>query len=113
MWTVKRVYDSAGKDDGYRVLVDRLWPRGLSKARARVDLWLRDIAPTDALRKWFAHDPVKWAEFQKRYRAELRKNKDAVSRLRRLQKGHGKVTLLFAAHDADHNQAVVLRAFLK
>lgn len=113
MWMVKRIYDPPDKKDGYRVLVDRLWPRGLSKRKAALDLWLRDIAPSDALRKWFAHDARKWPEFQRRYRAELRKNKSVVADLRRLKKEHGRVTLLFSAHDAEHNQAVALGAFLR
>jgi uncharacterized protein YeaO (DUF488 family) len=113
MWQIKRAYDSAEKSDGYRVLVDRLWPRGLSKAKAHVDLWLRDIAPSTELRQWFAHDPAKWNEFQKRYRTELKKNKNAVTALRKVEKEHGRVTLLFSAHDAEHNQAVALLAFLK
>lgn len=108
---IKRVYDAPDADDGYRVLVDRLWPRGLSKDAAKVDLWLKEIAPSDALRKWFAHDPEKWQEFQKRYVAELQQNDAALDAVRaELRKRH--VTLLYAAKDEAHNNAVVLRSYL-
>jgi len=105
---LKRVYDSASKDDGRRVLVDRLWPRGLTRTRAAVDLWLKEIAPSTELRKWFGHDPGKWPEFQKRYVAELESNPEAVGRLREELKS-GKVTLVFAAKDEEHNEAVVIK----
>jgi uncharacterized protein YeaO (DUF488 family) len=110
-WTVviklKRVYDQPSPDDGLRILVERLWPRGLTKKRAAVDLWLKDVAPSPELRKWFAHDPAKWAEFQRRYRAELRRNKDAVKLLKEKIKA-GTVTFLYAARDEERNSAVVL-----
>jgi uncharacterized protein YeaO (DUF488 family) len=93
------------------VLVDRLWPRGLSKDEAKLDLWLKDIAPSDALRKWFGHDPRRWTEFQKRYRDELKDKGDAVSELKGLL-AEGKVTLLYGAHDEEHNNAVALAAWL-
>ncbi|MBX3112334.1 MAG: DUF488 domain-containing protein [Fimbriimonadaceae bacterium] len=111
MLKLKRVYDPPGPDDGVRVLVDRLWPRGVSKERAALDLWLKDIAPSDGLRRWFAHDLAKWPEFQERYRLELQANDEAVSRLRDLASGQT-VTLLFGARDEEHNEAVVLRGFL-
>lgn len=109
---IKRVYEPRSEQDGKRILVDRLWPRGLSKEKAGVDLWLKDIAPTTELRKWFAHDPARWTEFQKRYRVELKKNAGPVAILKRETK-HGPATLLFAAKDEEHNEAVVLQSVLK
>ncbi|TPI54991.1 DUF488 domain-containing protein [Mesorhizobium sp. B3-1-3] len=109
---VKRVYEPPAKADGQRVLVDRIWPRGVSKKDAELTLWLKDIAPSDALRKWFGHEPERWAEFQKRYRAELDANGDAVAELRALL-GRGKVTLLYGAHDEAHNNAVALAGYLE
>src|SRR5215467_11287808 len=106
MFVAKRVYEPVAKDDGFRVLVDRLWPRGLTKAKARVDLWLREVAPSTELRNWFKHDPEKWPEFQKRYRAELKQN--ALDSLRKLEKQHKKVTLLYGAKSDERNQAVAL-----
>lgn len=103
---IKRVYESPAKADGLRVLVDRVWPRGLTKDEVHVDHWLKDVAPSSTLRKWFGHDPKKWTEFQKRYRAELDDN-PAMDQLRTLAKGH-KVTLVYGAKDEEHNQAVVL-----
>lgn len=108
---VKRVYEPVAESDGQRVLVDRLWPRGLSKEKAHLDLWLKDVAPSDELRHWFGHDPERWAEFQKRYKAELDGKADALAKLRGLM-AKGKVTLLFAAHDEEHNNAVALAAYL-
>jgi uncharacterized protein YeaO (DUF488 family) len=106
---LKRVYDDASPDDGTRVLVDRLWPRGRSREAAKVDLWLKDVAPSDALRHWFNHDPERWPEFRKRYRAELAENSEGLETLRRLAAGKKPVTLLFAAKDVEHNNAVVLK----
>jgi uncharacterized protein YeaO (DUF488 family) len=108
---VKRVYDPPEKDDGARVLVDRLWPRGVSKAHAALTLWLKEIAPGEELREWFGHDPARWEEFVRRYRAELAHNETAVARLRDLVR-EGPVTLLYAAHDREHNNAVALAAYL-
>jgi uncharacterized protein YeaO (DUF488 family) len=110
---LKRAYEEADANDGTRVLVDRLWPRGLSKERARVDAWLKEVAPSDELRRWFGHDPDKFAEFRKRYEAELasESGKEAMTRLRELVK-RGHVTLLYAARDMEHNNAVVLRDVL-
>jgi uncharacterized protein YeaO (DUF488 family) len=113
MIQIARIYLPAKKSHGCRVLVDRLWPRGLKKEDAHVDLWLKEIAPSDALRKWFGHRPERWTEFQKRYRTELAKKKDLLAELARAKKKHGTVTLLFAAKDEEHNQAVVLRNLLK
>jgi uncharacterized protein YeaO (DUF488 family) len=112
MILVKRVYRESTKQDGFRILVDRLWPRGLTKERARVDLWMKEIAPSDTLRKWFAHDPKKWAEFEKRYRAELANKKALLSEAKRLEREHGTVTLLFGRKDEKQNQAVVLASVL-
>lgn len=113
MFRVKRICDAAESTDGYRVLVDRLWPRGVSKEKAKLDLWLKDIAPSDALRKWFGHDPKRWREFEKRYREELKKVSCVVAQLKELCKEHGTVTLLYSAHDQEHNQAVALETYLK
>ena len=107
---VKRVYEPAESDDGFRVLVDRVWPRGLTKEKAHADLWLRDVAPSTALRKWFNHDPGKWAQFKTRYFRELTGSK-ATSRLCEAIK-KGRVTLLFSAKDTEHNQAVALKEYL-
>ncbi len=108
---VKRVYAPADEHDGLRVLVDRLWPRGLSKARVAADLWLRDAAPSTQLRKWFAHDPARWEDFQRRYFQELDTHPEALEPLREAIK-QGPVSLLYSAHDAEHNQAVALREYL-
>ena len=112
MIRLKRVYEPSEKADGFRVLVDRLWPRGLSKAKARADLWLREVAPSDGLRKWFAHDPKKWPEFRRRYRAELKERGEAWRTLKRLQQEQGVLTLLYAASDTARNNAVVLADLL-
>ena len=108
---VKRVYEQPADADGTRVLVDRLWPRGLSKQRAAVNVWLKEIAPSAGLRKWFGHDPSRWSEFEARYRAELDKSGAAVDGLRELIH-KGPVTLLYGAHDEAHNNAVALRGYL-
>ena len=108
---IKRAYDEPEAGDGQRILVDRLWPRGLAKAKAHIDHWAKEIAPSDALRHWFGHDPDRWAEFQRRYGEELDANGDEVAALRE-RIGGRTATLLFAAHDADHNNAVALRDFL-
>jgi len=108
---LKRAYAPSAAGDGLRVLVDRIWPRGVSKERARIDLWLKDIAPSAALRRWFAHDPEKWPEFQRRYRAELRREpaKGALAALKKLMTENKTVTLVFGARDEERNQAVVIR----
>jgi uncharacterized protein YeaO (DUF488 family) len=111
MIQLKRVYDSPRKTDGVRVLVDRLWPRGLAKDRAAVKLWLKDLAPSPELRKWFGHDPAKWKQFQTRYRKELRAKKTDLQLLQQMSKEHT-VTLLYGAKDQSHNQAVVLKRVL-
>ena len=108
---IKRVYENPGKEDGFRILVDRLWPRGLTKEKAKVDLWLKDIAPTTELRKWFGHDPEKYAEFKKRYLHEVKENKEALSTLKEQIK-KGDVTLIYAARDQNNNEALVLKELL-
>jgi uncharacterized protein YeaO (DUF488 family) len=108
---VKRVYEPPSGEDGVRVLVDRLWPRGLSKAGAAVDLWLKDLAPSVRLRRWFNHDPSRWAEFKQRYAEELDAKKAAVAALVGAAK-RGRVTLVFGARDPHHNNAVALHAYL-
>ena len=113
MVKIKRVYEKANPEDGWRVLVDRLWPRGMKKEAAKIDLWMKDVAPSDALRKSFCHDVEKWPEFQKRYLAELKQKKELVGELKKMEKEHGTLTLLFGARDEVHNQAVVLAQVLK
>lgn len=108
---LKRIYDDPADEDGLRILVDRLWPRGLGRQEARIDHWAKDVAPSTELRRWFGHDPEKWTEFHRRYEAELRSNPAGVDALRE-RIGGGTATLLFAARDAGHNNAVVLRDFL-
>lgn len=108
----KRVRDAADADDGHRVLVDRLWPRGLPRAQALVDTWLKDVAPSDDLRRWFGHDPDRFEEFARRYRDELH-DSAAWSELRRIARGHDAVTLLYDARDTEHNNAAVLLAELR
>jgi uncharacterized protein YeaO (DUF488 family) len=112
MITVKRLYDPVSPDDGLRVLVDRLWPRGLSKANAHVDLWLKDIAPSHALRQWYAHEPAKWAEFCARYKAELALKQAIVDELRRTANGQT-VTLLYSSREPQRNNAHALKAILE
>jgi uncharacterized protein YeaO (DUF488 family) len=113
MFKLKRIYDASEASDGYRVLVDRIWPRGVSKEKARIDLWMKEIAPSDTLRKWFGHDPERWEEFQRRYREQLQEEIGLTSELQQIEKQHGTVTLVFSARDEHHNQAVALRAFLQ
>lgn len=113
MITLKRIYEPYNKSDGYRVLVDRLWPRGVSKAKAHIDLWLKEIGPSNELRTWFGHKDQRWAEFKKRYKAELRKNKTPLEELKKLAKKHKTLTLLYGAKDEQHNQAVVISEVLK
>lgn len=110
---IRRVYEEPSADDGLRVLVDRLWPRGRSKQSAHVDVWIKDIAPSKELRTWFGHIPERFDEFASRYRAELDANPEAVSHLRELIAGHPRVTLLYGAKDNEHNNAVVLRNYLR
>jgi uncharacterized protein YeaO (DUF488 family) len=112
MIRLKRAYDEPSAQDGERVLVERLWPRGLTKARAALDLWLKDAAPSPELRKWFGHDPAKWGQFEQRYWKELQARDESVDILRRKAK-RGTVTLVYAARDVEHNGAVALKQFLE
>jgi uncharacterized protein YeaO (DUF488 family) len=107
----KRIYDPASPDDGRRILIDRLWPRGIKKEEAKIDEWLRDIAPSAELRKWFSHDPEKWQEFKKRYKRELKDKSELVRTLRAKAK-KGTITLLFASKDTEHVNAAVLKEVL-
>ena len=107
---LKRVYESPAPTDGQRILVDRIWPRGISKEQAKLNLWLKEVAPSTALRKWFGHDPEKWEEFRAKYRAELESN-PAVETLKELIR-QSEVTLVYAAKDDKHNHAIVLREYI-
>lgn len=109
---IKRVYEEPLDSDGERVLIDRLWPRGLTKEKAKIDLWIKEIAPSTELRKWFRHEPAKWEEFKRRYLKELIDNEVVVSRLKDLTKGKI-ITLVYGAKDEAHNNAVVLKEFLE
>lgn len=111
MIKIKRAYAPAEETDGYRILVDRLWPRGISKEKAKIDLWLKSVAPSSDLRKWFGHVPERFPEFTKRYKAELAES-GALDDLRKVLSEHPDTTLLFAAHDEEHNNAVVLKELL-
>jgi|SRR5579885_125380 uncharacterized protein YeaO (DUF488 family) len=108
---VKRIYEDPKKSDGFRILVDRLWPRGIRKEEAEIDLWLKEIAPSDSLRKWFNHDAKKWTEFQKRYAKELANKEDLISIIKNEAK-QGTVTLLFGTKETEHNNAVALQNIL-
>ncbi len=110
--TIKRAYEPVEKQDGYRILVDRLWPRGLTKVKAGIDLWLKDIGPSTELRKWFGHDPEKWTEFKKRYRKELENKKEDLSVIKDHSE-NGDVTLIYAARDTEHNEARVILDLLQ
>lgn len=112
MLHIKRIYDEPGEEDGHRILVDRVWPRGISKEQLKADLWLKEVAPSNELRKWFNHDPAKWQEFKKRYRQELANN-PAFGQLKQIVKKEKTITLLFGATDTQHNQAAALQEFLR
>ena len=112
MLNIKRVYERAEASDGVRFLVERLWPRGIKKETLKMKAWLKDVSPSPGLRKWFAHDPAKWQEFQKRYRAELKANPDAWKPILEAAKD-GSVTLLYSARDPEHNSALLLKSFLE
>ncbi|OPY82625.1 MAG: hypothetical protein A4E70_00633 [Syntrophus sp. PtaU1.Bin005] len=109
---LRRAYEAPQEEDGLRILVDRLWPRGVSRSSAGIDLWLREIAPSDALRKWFGHDPEKWAGFRDRYAGELDHKPEVVEELRK-NACHGTITLVYGAKDTEHNNAVVLKEYLE
>jgi uncharacterized protein YeaO (DUF488 family) len=112
MFKLKRAYEKPSRTDGFRVLVERLWPRGVTKQQAKLDLWLKDVAPTSELRKWFNHDPAKWKGFQDRYASELKDKTDALHLLEE-KSSRGDVTLVYAARDEQHNGALVLKRFLE
>ena len=112
MIQIKRIYQEYDTNDGYRVLVDRLWPRGISKEKAHIDLWLKEIAPSTELRRWFGHDPKKWPEFEKRYISELTHKKELLNQLREIEKKNKSLTLLYGAKDTEHNEAIVLYRLL-
>ena len=112
MICLKRAYEDPSPLDGHRVLVERLWPRGVTKERAALDLWLKDVAPSAELRRWFNHDPARWPEFQRRYREELLRQPQELAELRRLAAA-GPVTLVYGSRDEEHNAAVVLRGFIE
>ncbi|MCC6498889.1 MAG: DUF488 domain-containing protein [Anaerolineales bacterium] len=112
MIKTKRVYEKAETSDGTRFLVERLWPRGMKKEAVKMKAWLKEVAPSADLRNWFAHDPLKWQEFEKRYRAELKANPDAWTPILQAAK-RGNVTLLYSAHDTEHNNAIALKRFLE
>lgn len=112
MIRLKRVYEEPSRGDGLRVLVERLWPRGVSKERAAIDLWVKELAPSTELRKWFSHDLEKWDEFRARYRAELEQREELLAELQ-AQVAKGPVTFVFAASDPEHNSALVLKGFLE
>ena len=113
MVKVKRAYQTAETDDGFRILVDRLWPRGLTKERAKIDLWLKDAAPSTELRKWFSHDPARWTEFKSRYFEELNKDKMEPVKLILKKAKEGTVTLVYAAKNEDNNNAVALKEYIE
>jgi len=113
MRKIKRVYEELEEDDGYRILVDRLWPRGLSKESAKVDLWMKEVAPSNELRKWFSHESEKWAEFKKKYERELKDKEEPLSRIRQLEKERGTITLLYSAKEERYNNAVALNDILR
>jgi len=112
MIKLKRAYEKHGRDDGHRILVERLWPRGLTKRQAKIDLWLKDVAPSTELRRWFGHDPDKWNEFRQRYQKELKQKDQLIKLLKRKAKA-GTITLIYAARDEEHNGALVLQRFLQ
>ena len=112
MIRLKRVYETTGKDEGKKFLVERLWPRGVKKTELADAVWLKDVAPSTELRKWFGHDPGKWAEFQRRYQGEIKKQEVALDPIFEAAR-HGTVTLLYSSHDTEHNNAVVLRDYLQ
>jgi len=112
MIKLKRAYEKPARDDGERILVERLWPRGLTKQGAKIDLWLKDVAPSAELRRWFGHDPDKWDEFRKRYQKELKDKNDLIKLLKRKAKA-GAITLIYSARDEEHNSALVLKQFLR
>jgi uncharacterized protein YeaO (DUF488 family) len=112
MIKLKRAYETVSKSDGYRILVDRLWPRGMSKEKEHLNLWIKDIAPSNELRKAFGHEAEKWSFFKKEYLKELKQHKDGIAQLRELEKKHKVITFVYGAKDEEHNNAVALKSFL-
>jgi len=112
MINIRRIYDPEGPDEHYRVLIDRLWPRGISKEKAGWDEWLREVSPSNELRKWYNHDPAKWNEFKKLYNEELTHKKNELKRLKELEIAHGTLTMLTSTKDTENNHAVALKEFL-
>jgi len=110
---LKRAYEKPEKSDGFRVLIDRLWPRGISKEKAKIDLWLKDIAPSNELRKWFGHDPEKWLEFQKRYKKELVVKKEVIGSLKRIIDEKKIITLIYSSSDEKYNNAIALKKIMR
>jgi uncharacterized protein YeaO (DUF488 family) len=113
MIKTKRIYESPAGEDGFRILVDRLWPRGVQKEKAKINLWLKEIAPSDALRKWFAHDPEKWEEFKKKYEKELATKRELLKFIRQTEREKGTITFLYSAKDTEHNNAIALKTLLE
>ena len=113
MIVLKRIYDKTGEKDGYRILIDRLWPRGVSKDEAKINLWLKEVAPSNELRKWFSHDIKKWDDFKSKYKKELKGNLEIVQKIKQIEKEEKIVTLLYSAKDEKHNNAVVLKEYLQ
>ena len=112
MIKLKRAYEAVAEDDGQRILVERLWPRGVTKEKAKIDLWMKEISPSPELRKWFGHDPEKWTEFRRRYSSELEKQPDLIEQLRQKAR-KGVVTFVYAARDEQHNSALLLKEFVE
>jgi len=112
MIKVKRVYEKPSKDDGFRILIDRLWPRGLTKEKAKIDLWLKEIAPSNELRKWYNHNIEKWIAFKDKYCGELKEKKELLEQIKKLEKEKGTITLLFSSKEIEHNNAVALHEIL-
>jgi uncharacterized protein YeaO (DUF488 family) len=110
---VKRVYDPPEKDDCYRILVDRLWPRGISKEKAKLDRWMIEVAPSNDLRHWYNHEPEKWGEFQRKYREELKPEQDLLREIKQFEKENGAITLLYSSREANLNNAIALKKFLE
>lgn len=113
MIKTKRIYEPPAREDGFRILVDRLWPRGVQKEKTKIDLWLKEIAPSDELRKWFAHDPEKWEEFKKKYEKELATKQGLLNGIRKAEREKGTVTFLYSAKDTEHNNAIALKTLFE
>jgi uncharacterized protein YeaO (DUF488 family) len=110
---IKRIYESAAEEDGFRILIDRLWPRGIEKEKAKIGMWLKEVAPSNELRKWFSHDPEKWEEFKMKYSKEIVAKQALLKEIMRIEEEKGTVTLLYSAKDKDHNNAVALKTILE